>query len=151
MNKNILIVLGVCALILFMGCSSDTAKDKTGQDTKEIRATVTRTLPANVRGGENFTVSLTMVVNGSLNAVGLEETYPSGWIVSSIAPKGVLKNGPDRIEWLFWPFGEPIMNRTINYTITAPYGYSGPAAFSGKVMATTNYPIEGNSSVNVLK
>jgi hypothetical protein len=147
MNNRLLSVLGVCALILFMGCNTQNNL----QDTSGNRVLVTRTLPDTVRGGENFTVSLTMAVDGKFNAVGLEEDYPAGWTVSNIPLKGVPKNGPDRIEWLFWAMGEPIMNRTINYTVTAPSGYSGPAVFSGKVIVKTNYLIEGDSSVNVVK
>jgi hypothetical protein len=139
MKNRALFVLGVSAIVLFVGCNA-----------QESSVTVTRVLPATVRGGENFTVYLTMAVNGKLNAVGLEEDYPSGWVVSNNAPRGVLKNNPDRIEWLFLPIGEPIINRTISYTITAPKNYSGPASFNGKVIAKETNPITGDTSINVI-
>jgi len=146
MKNRVLFVLGVGALIMFMGCNTN----KDGRGTEGNSATITRTLPATVRGGENFTVSLTMAVNGNFNAVGLEEDYPSGWNVSNIEPKGVLKHDPDRIEWLFWSMGEPIINRTINYTITAPRNYYGIASFTGKVTGKTTNPVAGDSSINVV-
>jgi len=133
-------------LMFFSGCVSN--NNGTGELQNSV--IVTRALPQTVRAGENFTVSLTMAVNGKFNAVGLEEDYPSGWTVSNIPLKGVLKNGPDRIEWLFWPMGEPIINRTINYTITAPRNFSGFASFSGKVIAKTTNPVAGDSSINVV-
>jgi hypothetical protein len=147
LKSQSLVVLGVCALILFMGCGSN----NTVQDTTGNRVKVTRTLPATVRAGDNFTVSLTMAVDGKFNAVGLEEDYPPGWTVSDTSPKGVFQKAPDRIEWIFWSMGEPVMNRTISYTISAPSEYTGPAAFSGKILVTTKYAIEGDSSVNVVK
>ena len=146
MKNQVLYVLGACMLILFAGCSSD----KTKQEATPSGAKVTRTLPASVRGGENFTVSLKMEVIGNPSAVGLEEDYPPGWTISNIPLKGVPKPGPDRIEWLFWAMGEPIMNRTINYTITAPPGYSGTGVFSGKIIAKATYKTDGDESVNVI-
>jgi hypothetical protein len=146
MKTRVLFFLGLCALVLFAGCNTN----KSVSDTTGNKVVVTRSLPSTVRGGENFTVYLTMSVDGKFNAVGLEEDYPPGWIVSNIPLKGVLKKGPDRVEWLFWPMGEPIMNRTMNYTLTAPSWYSGSAPFSGKVIVKTNYAIVGDSSVNVV-
>jgi hypothetical protein len=129
-----------------MGCNN-TDKE---QDTTGYSATVTRILPATVRGGENFTVSLTMEVNGKFNAVGIEEDYPTNWTVSNIPLRGVLQKNPNRVEWLFWSMGEPIINRTINYTVTAPKNYSGYASFSGKVIAKTKNPVAGDTSINVV-
>ena len=145
-KSGIFFAASLWILIFFSGCASHS--DEAGGS--QAGAIVTRILPPTVREGENFTVSLTMAVNGKLNAVGLEEDYPSGWIVSNMQPKGVLKNGPDRIEWLFWSMGEPIINRTINYTITAPRNYYGIASFTGKVTGKTTNPIAGDSSINVV-
>ncbi len=136
----------LCILLLFAGCGSNNPEQKTAAG----NAKVTRTLPVTVNAGENITVSLTMTVNGSLSAIGLEEDYPAGWNVSNIPLHGVLKDNPDRIEWLFWPLGEPITNRTFNYTITAPAAYSGTAAFSGKVITKGTNAIEGDTSVKVV-
>lgn len=142
-NQN-LAVLGACMLLLFMGCSSRTGDEKTPQGV----AIVTRSLPSEARAGENLTVSLTMAVSGSLNAVGIEENYPLGWKVSAIPLKGVPKGG--RIEWLFWSMGEPIINRTFNYTVSVPADYSGDAVFAGKVITKGTYAVEGDTSVKVV-
>ena len=146
MKSGIFFAAALCMMIFFSGCSSNNNEAGGTQS----NAIVTRILPQTVRAGENFTVSLTMAVNGNLNAVGLEEDYPSGWNVSKIPLKGVLNHNPDRIEWLFWSMGEPIINRTINYTITAPANYSGFASFTGKVIAKTTYKTDGDTSVNVI-
>ena len=144
-KHGIFFAAAICILVLFTGCNSNKQESVT-----QGNVTVTRTLPSTVHGWENFTVSLSMTVNGSLSAIGLEEDYPPGWTVSNIPLKGVLQHNPDRIEWLFWPLGEPITNRTINYTITAPGNYSGTALFKGKIIAKTTSPITGDTSVNVI-
>ena len=145
-KSGIFFAASLCILIFFSGCASN--NNEAGGP--ESGAIVTRSLPQTVHGGENFTVSLTMAVNGKLNAVGLEEDYPSGWNVSNIPLKGVLNHNPDRIEWLFWSMGEPIINRTINYTITTPANYSGFTSFTGRVIAKTKNPVTGDSSINVV-
>jgi len=70
-------------------------------------------------------------------------------MVSNISAKGVRKQNPDRIEWLFWSMGEQITNRTISYTVTVPAWYSGTAEFSGKVITKESYPVQGNTQVKV--
>lgn len=145
MKDKCAIAIGVCILIFFAGCGSKTER----ASTPEGSVIVTRVLPSQVKAGEPFTVSLTMVVNGKVNAVGIEERYPAGWTVSNVPLKGVLKSGPSRIEWLFWPMGEPIINRTFNYTVVSPVGYVGSAEFAGKVITRGTYLIEGDTTVKV--
>lgn len=137
-------ILGLCILTLFAGCGSKSEAEKPLGS-----AILTRDLPDSVRGGENFTVTLTMVVNGSFNAVGVEENFPAGWNVSGVPLRGVHRAGSGKIEWLFWSLGEPVINRTFNYTISAPAGYNGAGVFSGIVITKGKYAIEGDTMVNV--
>ncbi len=144
-KHKIFFAAAICILVLFTGCNSNKQENIT-----QGNITITRTLPSTVHAGENFTVSLSMTVNGSPLAVGLEDDYPSGWTVSNISLKGKAKSNPDRIEWLFWPLGEPVTNTTINYTITVPQKYSGTAVFKGSVITKTTSSITGDTSVNVI-
>lgn len=146
-KHGIFFVAAICLLVLFTGCNSSKQENITEGN---VTVNVTRTLPSTVHAGENFTVSLSMTVNGSLSALGIEEDYPPGWTVSNIPLKGVLQHNPDRIEWLFWPLGEPITNRTINYTIAAPGNYSGTALFNGKIIAKNTSVVTGDTSVKVI-
>lgn len=141
-----LFAAAICILLLFTGCNSN----KQDNNIPQGNTTVTRTLPGTVHAGENFTVYLTLTVDGNSPAIGLEERYPAGWKISGIPLHGVPKDNPDRIEWLFWALGEPITNRTFNYTLTAPQDYSGLASFSGKVIAQKTNPVTGDTSINVV-
>jgi hypothetical protein len=144
MKNRYMFVLGLCILTLFAGCGSKSEAEK-----PQGNVILSRDLPDSIRGGENFTATLTMVVNGSLTAVGVVETYPAGWKVSGIPLRGVLRNESNNIEWIFWSLGEPIINRTFNYTVTAPAGYKGAAEFSGVVISRGTHTIDGDTLVNV--
>lgn len=155
-----IIPLAMISIILLSGCTSNnqpgrgstvtTSWNDVSSNLTTANVVITRSLPRSVPPGSKYTIILTMEVNGKIPAAaGIEEYYPPGWQVSNISYGGVKRDGPGRIEWLFWSMGSPIQNQTVTYDVTIPDNYTGNATFKGVTVLRKRYWIQGDTTVTV--
>jgi len=114
--------------------------------------TVTRSFSTSTpSAGSSLTVTLAMdVTEGSEPAaIGITESIPTGWTVTSTSPTGT--EGTDTVEWLFWAMGEAVEDTTITYVLTVPSSATGAYTFSGVVDygGTTDPAVAGSTGVTV--
>lgn len=95
----------------------------------------TRDLSAYGGPGVTFTVSIAIDPPMATIVAALEETPPTGWVVSSISDSGVWDAGTEEVKW--GPLFDPSIPGTVTYDVTAPGEVSGSPCFSGDVTFDT--------------
>ena len=105
-------------------------------------SSASRELPDYYISGNAISVSISVVIDSDIVVYAIEETPPSGWVISNINEEGEFANG--KIRWIF----DGNDSRTLTYTATPPAEESGTKTFSG-VMAfySTQLSIGGESSI----
>lgn len=89
----------------------------------------TRDLSSFSGAGVSFTVSIAIDTAPGINVVGLEETPPSGWAVTTISDGGFLDEN-QKIKWIF--LIEPFPTE-VTYDISSPPDAVGSLCFAGEV------------------
>lgn len=80
--------------------------------------TVRRTLPADFRGGQSFTVRLDVTPDATIGFHAVDEGVPAGWTVSELNLGGIV-GADDRLKWGPFPDGD---RRELTYVLTPPTG-----------------------------
>lgn len=78
--------------------------------------------------GTPLPISIQVTPEATTNAYAVEDTPPTGWVVSNINEGGVFDSVNNKVKW--GPFFDNIA-RTFTYTATPPGGESGIQIFSG--------------------
>ncbi len=145
--------IGGTQSITIIGTATTTTSTTT--TTLPVPAYAVRTFSSTtVRPGASFTVYLNFVVNPAMmpTNVGIAETVPTGWTISSVSNNGLILGG-NQITWFFsntvTNLTNPIQNAGLTYTITAP-STTGVGTFSGTVdYGTGTNAISGSNRVTV--
>jgi len=115
---------------------------------------VVRDLPFKAAVDSSFTVTLTMNVdeNNTPISAGLTEFYPASFNVSNISYGGRLNATAGKIEWLFWPYGTPVSDKNITYTLKVPISAAGNYSFNGNIDSGSGSPAAtgGDSRITIV-
>lgn len=117
-----------------------TVREETKQpDPSSDNNSAVRLLPGAYLAGESLRVTISIVPEPDVLAYSVEESPPTGWVVSEINQGGAFDSINGKVKWgLFFDN----QTRELSYTVTPSQTTSGPATFSG----SANF----NGAINVL-
>ena len=107
----------------------------------------TRDLSSFSGAGFSFAVSIVIDTPAGINVVGLEETPPSGWTVTSISDAGSWDIENQKVKWIF--LTEPFPTE-VTYDTASPTDAVGSLCFAGEVSFDgPAQPIEGDECIPI--
>ncbi len=109
------------------------------------KSVAARDLPTCFIGGEALTARVSYVPPTGTFAIDIEDTPPTGWVVSDISNGGSWDTAGGNIKWSFLD-GVP---RTVHYTAVPPAREVAVGCLDGTIRFNSgpNLPIEGDSCV----
>lgn len=107
----------------------------------------TRDLSSFTGAGFSFSVSITIDTPAGINVVGLEESPPSGWTVTTISDGGFWDIENQKVKWIF--LTEPFPTE-VTYDTASPPDAVGSLCFAGEVSFDgPSQPIDGDACIAV--
>lgn len=108
--------------------------------------TAARMLPAHYTCGTTINVVIDLDAPAGIGVVGVEDSPPAGWTVSSVSHSGAFDAQTGKVKW--GPFFDPSIPEFVTYDVTSPATSSREGCFGGfALFDTTEVAIVGSECV----
>ena len=107
----------------------------------------TRTLPANYTPVEPVSVAIVVQPDVATEVYAVEDTPPTGWMVSDISDGGVFDSDTGKVKWGLFLDN---LARTLTYAVTPPADETGLKCFGPGVVSCdgVEQAIDGDACIN---